>query len=251
MQITILSMCIFKSFIIDFSQFSQFSGCVKRPETKLNLQCLPPSFLASLFLNATKHALPSWFNIAPINNRTTFRTTDLATYFVPGFILKETIEGLQLQVDTSSHYAVLLYTGEVSISLNGSSTRLPDYGKESYLAVAVNLCNERQDSNSIVSFSLASLQKLNSLRLVQDFGLRGWEINVLGFQTSLVKSPFSYFSSLDVWNGTVVKRISVPPGNVEVFGGTKNFLQGVRFSRGALDFLGNAILSLPDLENVS
>lgn len=214
-------------------------------ESPKHVQCLPSETLASVFLQSLNESFPSWFRLIPSKTLSSFESTDIITYIWTGTELNGILKGLGLSVNDESYYSVLLYSNAMTVDVNGSSVKLPKYGKNSFLLVAVELCSQALYPKVLLAFNPLSYEALKDMPVYQQLATQGWNVSALAMQFSRL-SGLSYSVNARNQGKTLI------PGNVELYGRVEKSIYGshpIRYLRVRL--VGNAISEVPDSNKVS
>ena len=159
--------------------------------------------------------------------------------------LKNVLKGLGLSLNDHTYYSVLLYTGAITVEVNGTSVKLPKYGKNSFLLAAVELCLDALPSKVVLAFNPQSYIALKNMPTYQELATKGWNISVLAMQFFGQRTT-SY--SVNAGNGVNV----FIPGNLELFGRVEKTIFGSHpIHSMKMSLVGNAVIGIQDNSNVS
>ena len=208
-------------------------------------QCLASEALATAFLQSLNGSFPSWFRMIPSKTLSSLAPNDIITYIWTGTELEGILKGLGLSLNDKSYYSVLIYTGAITVEVNESSVFLPKYDRNSFLLVAVELCPQASQTKVIVTFNPLSYDALKNMTVYRQLATHGWNISVLAVQ-------FSRNGGLNYSANSWMKRKTIIPGNIELYGRIEKSIDGSQEIRSLrVRLVGNAITEIPDTDKVS
>ena len=210
-----------------------------------DLECLPSETLATVFLQSINDSFPSWFRLSPSKTLSGLKPNDVITYIWTGTELKGVLKGLGLSLNDESYYSVLLYTGAITVEVNESSVKLPKYGKNSFLLVAVELCSQVLPAKVVLAFNPLSYVALKRMPVYRHLATLGWNVSALAMQFSS-QSTLSY-----LFNARNQRNIFIP-GNLELYGRVEKSIVGSHPIHSLkVRLVGNAIIEMQDTNKVS